>query len=262
MQKHTLIVTFVGALLTMFSATATAAPYDQSDGTVLYSGTLWQEGKNAIEGHWFVEELESGERFLRLGDDFKTKKAPDLKIILSQREVDSITKRNVLTSGTVLELLDSHEGAQSFKIPDSVELKDIVSVAIHCEEYGIFWGAAPFNPGKVLFASGEWTKKSERVKGSYEIAEVDGGIVLRTSADFSTKKAPDLKFVLSNTSVRDANNNNALSGGTVIAELTSNKGAQEYELPAGVDPSGFKTLLVHCEQYTKLWAAAPLTVSG
>mgnify|MGYP001795764127 CR=1 FL=1 len=248
--------------LTAASTLATAAPFDDAHGDVLYSGTLWQEGENAIEGHWFVDEDENGTRHLHLGDDFKTKNAPDLKLILSTREAGTLSKRNVLTGATVLGNLATNKGAQSFEIPDGVDLSDIESLAIHCEQYNVYWGAAPFTEGRVLYSSDEWTKKSERIRGAYELAQTASGHVLRTSADFSTKNAPDLKFVLSNHTARNAKSNNALSGGVIIGKLRSNKGAQEITLPSGISPAEYRTLLIHCERYTKLWGATTLASSG
>ena len=80
--------------------------------------------------------------------------------------------------------------------------------------------------------------------------------------DFKTSGAPDLKIVLSPLTVRAAKNNNALQGSQIISPLQSNSGAQEYAIPAGLDLSKYKSVLIHCEQYTKLWGAAPMQVSA
>ncbi|MEM1424826.1 MAG: DM13 domain-containing protein, partial [Planctomycetota bacterium] len=263
-NEHTMFTKPLTAalMLTAASTTATAKPYDHAHGDVLYSGTLWQEGERAIEGHWFVDEAEDGTRHLHLGDDFRTKNAPDLKLVLSTREAGGLSKRNVLSGATILGELRSNTGAQSFEIPDAVDLSDIESLAIHCEQYNVFWGAAPFTEGRVVYSSDDWTKKSERIRGSYEIAETESGHVLRTSADFSTKNAPDLKLVLSNHTTRNAKSRNALSGGVVIGKLRSNTGAQQITLPSGISPEEYRTLLIHCERYTKLWGATTLDASG
>ena len=43
-----------------------------------------------------------------------------------------------------------------------------------------------------------------------------------------------------------------------IAKLKSNKGSQRYKLPAGTDPSDYKTVIIHCEQYSKLWSTGTI----
>jgi len=47
-------------------------------------------------------------------------------------------------------------------------------------------------------------------------------------------------------------------GSLLIAPLQSNKGAQTYVIPAGTDLSNYKSVIIHCEAYTKLWSAADL----
>ena len=65
--------------------------------------------------------------------------------------------------------------------------------------------------------------------------------------------APDLKVVLSPLTVGDARNENALQGGVVVSPLLSNRGAQEFRIPPETDPSLYRSVLIHCEQYSKLW---------
>ena len=109
-----------------------------------------------------------------------------------------------------------------------------------------------------IIASGTWTKKSFRSKGTWTIAIEDGVTMVKLDADFSTRKAPDLKIFLSPKSVSEVNKRNALEGSVLIAPLSSNKGAQSYVVPEGVDLSGYQSIIIHCEAFTKLWSAAAL----
>jgi len=104
--------------------------------------------------------------------------------------------------------------------------------------------------------SGVWVKKSQAINGRWRIEPRSDGAYLVLGDDFKTRKAPDLKFLLSNLSVDQANNKNALDGGVLISLLKSPKGAQSYKLPENY-PS-FTTLLLHCEKYSKLWGAAQI----
>ena len=109
-----------------------------------------------------------------------------------------------------------------------------------------------------LIASGTWTKKSFRIDGSWTLAVEDGVTLVKLDDAFSTKKAPDLKIFLSPLSAAEVGNKNAVNGSVLIAPLNSNKGAQSYIVPDSVDISAYKSIIIHCEAYTKLWGAADL----
>jgi len=104
--------------------------------------------------------------------------------------------------------------------------------------------------------SGDWIKKTQKIKGTWSVVEKSDGAHLVLSDDFKTRKAPDLKLVLSKLSAAEANNKNALSDSIIIAPLKAVKGAQSYKLPE--DYTAYRSLLIHCEQYSKLWGAADL----
>ena len=103
-----------------------------------------------------------------------------------------------------------------------------------------------------------WVKKSFSVEGTWVIEEENGRKYIVLSDDFKTKSAPDLKIFLSKHSVADASNKNATEGAVLVGELPRVKGAVRLEIPAGTDLDQFRSLLLHCEQYRKLWAAASL----
>lgn len=104
--------------------------------------------------------------------------------------------------------------------------------------------------------NGSWVKKSQSIQGQWQIVQREGTAFLVLSDDFKTRKAPDLKFVLSKLSVDEVNNKNAMQGAKLISLLESVKGSQSYRLPD--DYTSYKSLLLHCEKYTKLWGAASL----
>ncbi len=112
-------------------------------------------------------------------------------------------------------------------------------------------------PSETLFA-GDWTKKSFKSSGTWEIYAEDGVTYVKLSADFRTRNAPDLKIFLSPLAADKTNGRNATAGSVLVAPLTSNAGEQVYAIPDGVDLASFKSILIHCEQYSKLWSAADL----
>ncbi|MEO0983442.1 MAG: DM13 domain-containing protein [Pseudomonadota bacterium] len=116
--------------------------------------------------------------------------------------------------------------------------------------------AAPTRP--VTLHSGSWTRKSQRSRGTWSIVEANGVLTVVLDDEFQTRSAPDLKIFLSPLSAADANGDNATNGSRLVAELSSNRGAQSYTIPDGTDLSSFSSVLIHCEQFSKLWSAADL----
>ena len=96
------------------------------------------------------------------------------------------------------------------------------------------------------------------MQGTWTIVEEDGDRFLVLSSDFKTRSAPDLKLFLSKHTVSGATNRNATDRAVLIAPLAKNKGGQRYPIPRDVDLTEYSTLLLHCEKYSKLWAASEL----
>jgi len=112
--------------------------------------------------------------------------------------------------------------------------------------------------GETLY-SGSFSKKSQKIQGSYTIKKVDNRVVIEFDAAFKTKKGPDLQLVLSPLPFDNTNGENALSDGAIsIGLLKSHKGAQQFTLPANFDIGKMKSLLIHCVRYSKLWGGAQL----
>ena len=106
--------------------------------------------------------------------------------------------------------------------------------------------------------TGQWTKKSFKSSGTWTIYSEGEKTYVKLSEDFRTRNAPDLKIFLSPLEAKKTNGRNATDGAVLIAPLTSNAGEQIYEIPDGVELASFKSVLIHCEQYSKLWSAADL----
>ena len=123
-------------LLVSLTAVGTLAAAAQP----LAEGT-WTEKTASIRGSWsIVEEGES--RFLVLSDDFKTKKAPDLKLFLSPQELSSVNGKNATDRVVLIGSLQSPRGGQRYLIPDGVDLGRYSTLLLHCEKYSKLWGAA------------------------------------------------------------------------------------------------------------------------
>jgi hypothetical protein len=108
-----------------------------------------------------------------------------------------------------------------------------------------------------LAQSGKWIPKAKPIGGTWSISEKGGKKVLILK-DFKTSNAPDLKIFLSPRASGQLTSKNATTGSVRVAKLKSTNGDQSYELPEGVDLSKYKSIVIHCEQYSKLWGVGTL----
>lgn len=113
-------------------------------------------------------------------------------------------------------------------------------------------------PGDTTVHSGTWAKKSYSSSGSWKIVKNGDDHFIVLDSKFKTKSAPDLKLFLSKSSASGLTGKNATKNAVRIAKLKSNKGEQRYKLPKGVTPADYKTVLIHCERYSKLWSTGTL----
>jgi len=109
-----------------------------------------------------------------------------------------------------------------------------------------------------VLSSGTWRKKSFSVSGNWTLSTENGVTTVALDNAFSTKNGPDLKIFLSPLSADQLNGRNATQGSLLVSPLSSNKGAQRYNIPAGTNLSQFKTILIHCEAFSKLWSVSAL----
>lgn len=109
-----------------------------------------------------------------------------------------------------------------------------------------------------VIAGGGWTKRAAASSGAWSIVDREGALFVILSENFGTPAAPDLKLFLSPKSPDDLNGRNAAGGALLIAPLASNRGAQEYALPIGVDLAEYESIVIHCEAYSKIWSIALL----
>ncbi|OEK02755.1 hypothetical protein BFP97_15015 [Roseivirga sp. 4D4] len=125
----------------------------------------------------------------------------------------------------------------------------------------IFISLSFLNQQEVVY-QGEFDNYSRwtTFEGSWKIVKSGDSHQVVFGDDFNAKKAPDLKIFLSKADFDDIESKNALKDGdpVFVAKLTAYKGAATYDIPSTIDLSQYKTIIVHCEEYTKLWGGSPL----
>lgn len=107
-------------------------------------------------------------------------------------------------------------------------------------------------------AGGEWENTNYRIDGTWSIVTEGDRQYLVLDERFKTRKAPDLKLFLSPLDAGEVTGNNATRGSVLVSPLDSNKGAQRYALPEGTRLEDYRSVVLHCERFSKLWGAADL----
>lgn len=116
------------------------APAVAQAATVIASGE-WTKKSFSSSGTWQIVE-ENGTRYVELSEDFRTRRAPDLKIFLSPTAATDTTGSNATDGSVLISPLQSNRGAQRYEIPASVDLSQYASILIHCEAYSKLWSAS------------------------------------------------------------------------------------------------------------------------
>ena len=104
-----------------------------------------------------------------------------------------------------------------------------------------------------------WVKKNYTVSGNWSVEAEGSKTYLVLHADFKTSKGPDLKLFLTKKSALSIGKSEAIEKqGILLGKLKSLKGDQRYLIPNNITVSEFKSLVIHCQKYTKVWGAAAI----
>ena len=87
-------------------------------------------------------------------------------------------------------------------------------------------------------------------RGTARLYDTSSGFVVRLE-DFSVRNGPDL-FVYLSPSARGY----AADGNLELGRLKASEGNQNYQLPAGVDPAGFRSVVIWCRQFAVQFGVA------
>jgi hypothetical protein len=95
-------------------------------------------------------------------------------------------------------------------------------------------------------------------RGGWRIVQDEGGRYFELTESFEVKSAPDLKIFLSPRAPAELGDKNATVGSVRVAKLTSHKGRARFALPAELDLAKFRSVALHCEKYSVLFAKSAL----
>lgn len=113
--------------------------------------------------------------------------------------------------------------------------------------------ATPFAPSTLASGTFHGTDDFHFGRGTASIVEVGPGRFHLRLDDFSVRNGPDLYVYLS--TAADDYADDALELGT----LKATDGSFGYDLPAGTDPSRYRSAIIWCKQFSHLFAVAPFS---
>ncbi|GGU35818.1 DM13 domain-containing protein [Lentzea flava] len=106
-------------------------------------------------------------------------------------------------------------------------------------------------------ATGEWRSLEHATTGRASLIELPGGGHSVQFASLNTSDGPDLYVYLSPHPSSSAEKTFG-EGFTSLGKLKGNRGDQVYEIPAGVDVSSIRSVVIWCQRFSAGFAVAPL----
>lgn len=107
-----------------------------------------------------------------------------------------------------------------------------------------------------LFRDADTAHKGE---GKATVLQSAGGVNLVRLTDFRVTNGPDLELLLVKAADPASSSDVKTSEWVSLGPLKGNVGDQTYNVPDGVDPAEFGSVVVWCEQFGVLFSPAPLS---
>ncbi|MEM7740767.1 MAG: DM13 domain-containing protein [Pseudomonadota bacterium] len=108
---------------------------------ILSSGTFENSRQHDGQGTATIVKLDDGRTVVRLSDDFRTDRGPDLKVWLVEDQVinaSDVTDENYLSLGG----LRRARGAGEYEIPADVDVSNYREVVIWCRAFRVLFTSA------------------------------------------------------------------------------------------------------------------------
>lgn len=106
-------------------------------------------------------------------------------------------------------------------------------------------------------AAGEWRSLEHATTGKASLIKLPGGGHSVQFASLDTSDGPDLYVYLS-PHASESSEKTFGQGFTSLGKLKGNRGDQVYEIPAGVDVSAIRSVVIWCQRFSAGFAVAPL----
>jgi hypothetical protein len=106
-------------------------------------------------------------------------------------------------------------------------------------------------------AAGEWRSLEHATTGKASLVKLPTGTHSVQFASLDTSDGPDLYVYLS-PHASGSSEKTFGQGFTSLGKLKGNRGDQVYEIPAGVDVSAIRSVVIWCQRFSAGFAVAPL----
>jgi hypothetical protein len=162
-------------------------------------------------------------------------------------------------AGTMAEEAMADEAMGEEMMADEAMGEEMMAEDTMAEEAMAEPTAAPAEP--VALASGSFTQIDalHGAEGSATIYRLpEGNLVLRLE-NFNAQNGPDLRVGLSGHPIPRSSAELHEDGYVELAVLKANQGNQNYELPADLDPSAFRSVVIYCKAFSVVFSTAELS---
>ncbi|MFK7828649.1 MAG: DM13 domain-containing protein [Congregibacter sp.] len=132
----------LAASLAVFAALLSVHAQAVEVATGSLQGAFSSWGKSSLQGDWTIVE-DAGDYYIELGDNFRAKKGPDVKIFLSPTPSAQVTGDNALNGSVFVEQISDFDGSARIAIPAGTDISQFQSLVFHCEAYSKLWGSSP-----------------------------------------------------------------------------------------------------------------------
>ena len=117
------------------------------------------------------------------------------------------------------------------------------------------------SPEKISTGSFRDADRSHKGTGQATVYTVPGGEYLLRLEEFKVTNGPDLRVLLS-AHPDPMSRSEVKDGGYVeLGKLKGNIGNQNYEIPSGVDISGYRSVVIYCKPFHVIFSVAPLSAA-
>lgn len=106
--------------------------------------------------------------------------------------------------------------------------------------------------------SHSFTKKHYTIGGEAKVLKTQTGTEIVFSDNFETRSGPDLKVYLSKLSISELEDTTVTPNSVKIGVLKSRQGTQSYVIPDDLSLENYKSVVIHCEAFSKLWGGFDL----
>ena len=108
---------------------------------------------------------------------------------------------------------------------------------------------------------GMFHSAAHETKGTAAIYELNGGSRMLRLTSFQTSNGPDVHVLLGKAADAADSDTVKTAGYVDLGSLKGNIGDQNYEIPADVTPSDFKSVTIWCKRFSVNFGTAPLQMN-